>query len=188
MQKSWPRARRAKGSRRHPVPDARTLLASGPHRPLRRGDCCGGRVAVVAAMQDPNPLVAGRVSTICGMRESGRDCRGVYRRRRRSSTTFRALMRAGKPLVTLKTAHPGWENLRARRQPGLDHQRAGARTRATVAARFGRHSHGHGDGFGGRLPVDRPNRIAAQPAAVAPGAGFAAPYSPRFAYGGWCAE
>ena len=57
--RSSPSARRPRGARRRPLPDARAVRARGPHAALRAGGRRLRRGARVVAARDPNPRVSG---------------------------------------------------------------------------------------------------------------------------------
>ena len=123
--------RRAR-ARRDAVLHARAVLPRRAHRAVRRRIVDAGIARVVAAVEDPNPLVSGRGFAYLR-------AHGVERRRRRSARRprvalnqpFFTLMREGRPFVILKAATS---------PTAASPQAPGARTTLTSAA-ANRHAH-----------------------------------------------
>ena len=104
-------------TRAAPAPCADALIAAGVSR-------------VVAAMEDPNPQVAGRGFRKLrdGRHRGGDGCASSPAEAEKLNEAFVHFMRTGRPLVTLKSgADAGRQDRRAGRQSRLDHQRDGAR-------------------------------------------------------------
>ena len=160
-----------------------SLARTGPHAAVRgRADRARAWREVVAAMEDPNPLVSRK--GFRKLRAAGIEVGDRRRSSRRGGEAERGVraLHAHRPAAghVENRDHAGRQDRRAGRQSRLDHQRARARARAAAAPRHRRHPHRHRHGAGRRLPAHRSHRAAAQPPAAAHRDGFAAAPSARF--------